>query len=105
MSSFGFIIAQARKAKHISQKELATRISKEDGESISPQFINDIERDRRVPAEFIIGKLSAELNLDKDHLCLLTGVLPKDLAEPIAAAPPETVTNAFRMFRKRINRR
>jgi transcriptional regulator with XRE-family HTH domain len=105
MSTLGKTIAQARKAKRLSQKELAALITKEDGSSISPQFVNDIERDRRAPSEFVIGKLAAELDLDPDHLCLLTGVLPNDLVGPIAAAPPEIVTTAFRTFRRKINPR
>lgn len=48
--TFGSYIADARKKLQMSQKELATRILREeDGESISPQYINDIERDRRNP--------------------------------------------------------
>jgi transcriptional regulator with XRE-family HTH domain len=104
MSSLGITIAQARKAKLLNQKQLAARITKEDGGTISPQFVNDIERGRREPSEFVIGNLAAELDLDKDHLCLLAGVLPKDLAEPLSTASPETVTNAFRAFRRKIRR-
>jgi hypothetical protein len=39
---------KARKKLGISQKNLADRIKKEDGQSISPQYLNDIERDRRL---------------------------------------------------------
>ena len=105
MSKLGQTIAEARKAKLLSQKELAARITKEDGSSISPQFVNDIERDRRAPSELVIRKLAAELGLDPDRLCLLTGVVPNDLVDPIAAAPPEIVTNAFRIFRRKIKPR
>ena len=45
--TFGKAIADARKALKISQKELAYKILKEDGEPITPQYLNDIERDRR----------------------------------------------------------
>ena len=43
--SFGEVVATARKAKGLSQKELAALITKEDGEPISPQYLNDLERD------------------------------------------------------------
>ena len=104
MSKLGMTIAQARKAKLLSQKELAARITKEDGSAISPQYVNDIERDRRTPSHFVIEKLATVLNLDKDSLCLLAGVVPEDLVEPIATAPPAVVRTAFRSFRRKIHR-
>ena len=105
MSKLGMTIAQARKAKLLSQKELAARITKEDGSAISPQYVNDIERDRRTPSHFVIEKLATVLNLDKDSLCALAGVVPEDMKEPIATAPPKTLANACRLFRRYINRR
>jgi len=47
--TFGQAIINARKAKQMSQKQLASLIIKEDGTPISPQYLNDIERDRRNP--------------------------------------------------------
>jgi transcriptional regulator with XRE-family HTH domain len=43
-SSFGHAISSARKKLEMSQKELAGKIRKEDGEAITPQYLNDIER-------------------------------------------------------------
>jgi hypothetical protein len=50
MSSFGGAIASGPKAKSMSQKELAAKIVKEDGQPITPQYLNDIEHDRRSPS-------------------------------------------------------
>ena len=50
MSSFGSAIASGRKKKGLSQKKLAAKITKEDGEAITPQYLNDIEHDRRKPS-------------------------------------------------------
>ena len=47
--TFGETIAGARKDLGVSQRELAMRIVKEDGAPISPQYLNDIERNRRNP--------------------------------------------------------
>ena len=56
MKTFGTILSEARKAKGISQKELAAKVRKDDGQAISPQYLNDIEHDRRnPPSEFLIG--------------------------------------------------
>ena len=64
--TFGSYIADARKKLQMSQKELATRILREeDGESISPQYINDIERDRRNPtSDHLIQQFAKVLKID-----------------------------------------
>jgi transcriptional regulator with XRE-family HTH domain len=101
--SFGQIIAEARKKLGMSQKTLAARIKKEDGESISPQYLNDIERDRRnPPSEHLIAQFANELSLSKDYLLLAAGTLPQDLAVRLSDSDPETVERAFRAFRKTI---
>ena len=80
MSSFGRIIAEARKKKGLSQKDFAYKIKKESGESISPQYLNDIERDRRnPPSEYILTQLASELKLSIDYLHVLAGKLPEDI--------------------------
>ena len=60
--TFGETIAGARKDKGVSQRELAMRIVKEDGAAISPQYLNDIERDRRnPPGDHLLEQLAREL--------------------------------------------
>jgi transcriptional regulator with XRE-family HTH domain len=106
MNTFGRAIAEARKAKLLSQKELAARIKKEDGNPISAQYLNDIERDRRnAPSEALIIQFASELNIDKDYLCLLAGAVPRDLSGLISDAEPRVVSNACRLFRRTIKRR
>jgi transcriptional regulator with XRE-family HTH domain len=103
MPSFGSVIATARKARFLSQRELAARLKKEDGEPISAQYLNDIERDRRnAPPEYLIAQLARELKLDRDRLCLLAGCLPKDLMRPISESEPEFLMAAFREFRRKL---
>jgi len=99
--SFGQIIGEARKKLGISQKTLAERIKKEDGEPISPQYLNDIERDRRnPPSEHLIVQFAKELELSKDYLLLAAGTVPKDLAARLSDSDPETIERAFRAFRR-----
>jgi transcriptional regulator with XRE-family HTH domain len=101
--SFGQIIADARKRLGISQKELAQLIKKEDGEPISPQYLNDIERDRRnPPSEFLIARFAKELKLSKDYLLLAAGTLPAELKDKLADSDPASVEKAFQAFRKTI---
>jgi transcriptional regulator with XRE-family HTH domain len=103
MATFGEVIAAARKARLLSQKELAARILKDDGRPISSQYLNDIERDRRnAPSEDLIIQFATELNVERDYLCLLAGAVPRDLSGLISAAEPKVVSEAFRLFRRKI---
>ncbi len=101
--SFGQIIAEARKRLGISQKELAQLIKKEDGEPISPQYLNDIERDRRnPPSESLIIQFAKELKVSKDYLLLAAGTLPSELTLKLSDSDPAAVEKAFQAFRKNI---
>ncbi len=100
MSSFGAYLAKARKKTGISQKDLASKIYKEDGSPISPQYLNDIERDRRnPPSEYILKQFAQELNLSLDYLQYLAGQLPSDIQN---VNEPSKIEAAFKAFRKAI---
>ena len=101
MKTFGQIIADARKSIGLSQKDLAARTHKEDGKPISPQYLNDIEHDRRdPPSKFIIERLAKNLRLSKEHLIAAAGLWPPDLRDKLAGADPKKVEEAFTAFRK-----
>ena len=101
--TFGQIISGARKKLGWSQKELAARIKKEDREQISPQYLNDIERDRRnPPSEYLVSQFARELKLSKEYLLAASGALPEDLKEQVSGAKPEVVERAFQAFRRQI---
>lgn len=88
--TLGGVIARARKGLELSQKELAQSIKVEDGNSvraISPQYLNDIERDRRVPSSSqLIEQFASVLKLDKDYLSFLAGRWPDSMRESIKSA-------------------
>ena len=101
--TFGQVIASERKKLGLSQKELAGRIKKEDGMPISPQYLNDIERDRRnAPPEHLMDQLADELNLPREYLYFLAGEMPADLRNQ--DPKPEKVKAAFQAFRKTLNK-
>jgi len=103
--SFGEIITEARKKLGISQKELAARIKKEDGEPISPQYLNDIERDRRnPPSESILVQFAAELNLSRNYLILAAGSIPDELKRNLVGSDPKVIEQAFQAFRKTLKK-
>jgi transcriptional regulator with XRE-family HTH domain len=101
---FGQIIAEARKKASLSQKDLASRIKKEDGNPISPQYLNDIERDRRnPPSEFILTQFANELNLPIDYLIIIAGKVPEDLM--VEKFKPEEIESVMRVFRRTLRKR
>lgn len=99
MPTVGRIIAQSRKELGVSQKELARRVKKEDGSPISPQYLNDIERDRRnAPSSQLLDQFARELNLPHDYLHFLARQLPEDIDS--GGYGPDQVESAFKAFRK-----
>ena len=104
--TFGALIADARERRAQSQKELAALIKKEDGQPISPQYLNDIERDRRnPPSEHLIRQFAEALDIDVDRLCFAAGTVPSDLRHDVIRADPDSCNAAFKAFRRAIRRR
>ena len=99
--TFGLVVSDTRKTLGLSQKQLALEIKKEDGESISPQYLNDIERDRRnAPSQHLILEFARVLKLNADYLFALAQAWPQDIAEKMSKSSPEEVQKAFVAFRK-----
>jgi len=99
--TFGQIIRERRQELGLSQKELAAKIKKDNGEAISPQYQNDIEFDRRdPPSEKMIAQYAELLKLHKESLILAAGRVPTDLRE-FAAHNPEKAQEVFQLFRKK----
>jgi transcriptional regulator with XRE-family HTH domain len=99
--TFGQVIGQARRRAGLSQRQLAARIHKQDGETISPQYLNDLERDRRnPPARPLLRQLAAALDLPEEYLDFVAGQLPDDLRGAGSSYAPEQVAAAFRAFRR-----
>lgn len=97
--TFGETISNARKKTGLSQKDLAALIKKEDGTPISPQYLNDIERDRRnPPSDYILQQLADTLGLSQEYLSYLAGQYPSDLRK--LNLPPERVEKAIQAFRR-----
>jgi transcriptional regulator with XRE-family HTH domain len=102
--TFGQYIAKRRKELGLSQKELANRIQKEDGSTISPQYLNDIERDRRnPPSDFLLREFAKVLGVREDFLSYLAEALPSDVKG--LSDDPERVARAFRAFRSELGRK
>ncbi|HWV46156.1 MAG TPA: helix-turn-helix domain-containing protein, partial [Nitrospira sp.] len=86
--TFGFVIASKRREKGYSQKELAERIKLPgdagSAKSISPQYLNDIEHNKRSPSSpELVAQFSRVLGLNADYLAFLADRWPESLRRQI----------------------
>lgn len=103
LTSFGRAVSSARKVKQLSQKELAALIHKEDGEAITPQYLNDIEHDRRSPSsDHLVKQFAKVLGIEPNVLYSTVGMLPEEHRKLVKRATPQQISDAFVAFRKHL---
>ena len=83
METFGQTVKRLRKAKRITQLELAERIG------VDFTYVSKIENDRtvRTPAESTIRKIAEVLDVNVEELILLARRVPQNLQETIVQDP------------------
>lgn len=83
MGTFGQEVKRLRKAKRITQLELAERIG------VDFTYVSKIENDRtmRSPAESTIRKIAEVLGTDSEELIILANKIPQNLQETIVQEP------------------
>src|SRR6185312_12879714 len=86
--TFGSVIASKRREKGYSQKELAERVKLPgdagSAKSISPQYLNDIEHNKRSPSSpELVAEFSRVLGLNADYLAFLADRWPESLRRQI----------------------
>lgn len=87
-STFGARIRELRKAKKLTQRQLAesvaARLKEKDRRGFDFTYLSKIENDRMpVPSVPAIMELAAELEAPSDELLALAGKAPADLAEKL----------------------
>jgi transcriptional regulator with XRE-family HTH domain len=97
--SFGSRVKELRKAKNLSQRELADRVAArlkaEDGKGFDFTYLSKIENDRTdPPSTAVILQLAAELEADTDELLALANKPPSDLGKALTES--ETARQFFR---------
>jgi transcriptional regulator with XRE-family HTH domain len=99
----GDVINQARRARRLTLRQLAEKVRKEDGQPISPQYLNDIELNRRVPSTYVLRELARELELSQDMLLMLAGAGETVMREYLKEHPQEEeeVIQLFRAAQSR----
>lgn len=96
--TLGYIVSNARKKKQLNQKQLAEKIIREDGDPISPQYLNDIEHDKRSPSSnHMIKQFSKVLGIKADYLHYLNGRFPE--TERKRHLTPQQFEKAIEAFR------
>jgi transcriptional regulator with XRE-family HTH domain len=97
--TFGRYISEERKKSGLSQKDLAERITREEGGSISPQYLNDIEHDRRSPSsDHIIQEFARALKVSVNYLYYLADRVPAEARR--ANMAPQQVDEWVAAFRR-----
>jgi transcriptional regulator with XRE-family HTH domain len=87
----------------LSQKELAALIRKEDGEPITPQYLNDIEHDRRSPSsDHLVKQFAKVLGVETTVLYSAIGMLTEEDRKLVKKASPEKISSAYVAFRKKL---
>ncbi len=81
----------------MSLRELARRLP------VTPSYVSDIENDRRVPSEDVLGKIAVELGLDREDLVARAGRLPAD-AERYMRQTPAATTLFRRITEQRLDK-
>jgi transcriptional regulator with XRE-family HTH domain len=88
MPRLGEVIAQARRARRPTLRQLANQVTKEDGSPISPQYLNDIELHHHIPTPHLLREFAWVLALEYERLLTLAGAADTVVREYVAAYPP-----------------
>lgn len=94
--TLGEVIRNARMALDMTLRELARRLA------VTPSYVSDIENDRRVPSEDVLGRIATELGLDPGDLVARAGRLGND-AEKYMRQTPAATTLFRRVSKERLN--
>jgi transcriptional regulator with XRE-family HTH domain len=100
MCSFGSAVASARKNKGWSQKELAAKIIKEEDQApITPQYLNDIEHNRRSPTStHLVKQFARVLDIDAEILFAVIGMLPEKERKLVNKSTPDGLARSSSPF-------
>lgn len=93
--TLGQAISEKRKQNRWSLRELADKVTKEDGTTISPQYLNDIEHGNRKPSGALIDNLAKALDLDVDYLRILSGIQAEEMNQN-----PEEAVRVVKAYRR-----
>jgi transcriptional regulator with XRE-family HTH domain len=73
VDTLGQFLRQAREAHHWSLRQTAAQLRRPDGVPITPQYLHDLEHNRRHPSLHLVEELATVLHLDPLRLVVLAG--------------------------------
>jgi transcriptional regulator with XRE-family HTH domain len=79
--TLGDRVRRGRVEAGLGLRELARRLEK------TPSYLSDIENDRRVPSEQVLGAISKELDVDFDELMGLAGRFGEEAERYLRRSP------------------
>lgn len=91
--TLGDLIKNRRVELDIKLRELARRLD------VTPSYVSDIEYDRRVPSEDVLGRIATELQLDRDDLVARSGRIGTEAERYLRETP--AATTLFRRVAER----
>jgi len=98
--TFGRIIAEARRRAGLNLREAAKLIKKEDGESISFQYLSELENDRRnIPSDHIIDEIALAYKVSRNYLYYQAGRIPSDFPKAVKEKQLDAI---YREMRKKL---
>lgn len=97
--TLGQAIKEAREKNSLNQKQLAALITKQNGQSISAPYLNDIEHNRRTPtSDHIIKEFSRVLKIPAEILYFAARIIPPFLYQ--GRYDQERLPQAWEAFRR-----
>lgn len=91
--TLGDLIKSRRVELDMKLRELARRLE------VTPSYVSDIEYDRRVPSEEVLGRIATELQLDLDDLVARSGRIGSEAERYLRETP--AATTLFRRISER----
>jgi transcriptional regulator with XRE-family HTH domain len=98
MKTLGQFLTERRKARGLSQKELAALIKNRDGKPLSAAYLNHLEHDHGKPPDYLLDQLAEVLKVERDVLYFWARRIPTDIQPSETDA--EQVAAAYRVFRR-----
>lgn len=97
--TLGQVIAQAREERGLTLREAAALIRKEDGKSITHQYLSELENCRRVPSDKVAEELIRVFGIPRSYIYLLMKRLPSEFP---SALTPQQADAIFRDINKKL---
>src|SRR3989442_2959180 len=97
--TFGQMVLRARSRAHLSQKDVAKQLIKEDGRPITPQYVHDIEVGRRSPrSDLLVEQFASVLGIPREVAFYSADRFPPELRH--IDADDRRIVDGYAAFRR-----